>query len=156
VIRRVLSRLSRRAIPPAVTAQSSLTFAARAKRKRPVWSGMPAVAAPFLKAPTLKKSSGGNKYALQNKDTGVNVPETFEVSSALQKKIHVGAENRKERLISCRPPGVLAVRPSHGLDTAVACDSDFRSMTPQAHFSAPGGCLETRGRTFGDDELVLE
>jgi hypothetical protein len=38
---------------------------------------MPAVAALFLKAPILKKSSGRNKYALLNKDTEVNVAGNF-------------------------------------------------------------------------------
>ncbi len=86
----------------------------------------------------------------------ISLPATFEVSRALQKKIHVG-RRKEERAADLLPAAwVLAMRPSHGLDTVIACDSDFRSMTPHARFSALGGCLETRGRTFGDDELVLE
>jgi len=51
---------------------------------------MLAVAAPYLKAVVLKTRPGENKYALLNKDTATNLPETFEVSRALQKKICVG------------------------------------------------------------------
>jgi len=44
--------------------------------------------------------------------------ETFEVSRALQKKIHVGC-TKQERAADLLPAAwVLAVRPSHGLDTA--------------------------------------
>ena len=109
---------------------------------------MPAVAAPFLKAANLKNRSGGNKYALQNKDTVISLPETFEVSRALQKKSPVGYD-KEERAADLVPAAwILAVRPSH--------DSGLRSMMQQAHFSALGGRFETRGRTFGDDELVLD
>jgi hypothetical protein len=94
---------------------------------------------------------------LRNKDTEVKLTDSFEVSSALQKKIRVRVQKReKERLISWRRPGVLAARPSHGLDTAIACDSGFRSTTAQAQLSVLGGCLETRERAFRDGELVLE
>jgi hypothetical protein len=99
-------------------------------------------------AANLKNRSGGNKYALQNKDTVISLPETFEVSRALQKKIHVGSE-KEERAADLVPAAwILAVRPSH--------DSGLRSMTPRAHFSALGGCFETRERAFRNDELVLE
>ena len=63
---------------------------------------MPAVAAQFLKAANLKNRSGGNKYALQNKDTVISLPETFEVSRALQKKIPVGYE-KEERAADLVP-----------------------------------------------------
>ena len=107
-------------------------------------------------AANLKNRSGGNKYALQNKDTVSSLPETFEVSRALQKKIHVGTK-KKERAADLVPAArILAARPSHGPDTAIACDSGFCSTTAQAHFSALGGCFETRERAFRNDELVLE
>jgi hypothetical protein len=99
-------------------------------------------------AANLKNRSGGNKYALQNKDTVISLPETFEVSRALQKRIHVGYE-KEERAADLVPAAwILAVRLSH--------DSGFRSMMPQAHFSALGGCFETRERAFRNNELVLE
>jgi hypothetical protein len=73
---------------------------------RAIWIGtikpMPAAAAPFLKAATVKNRFGGNKYALQNKDTVISLPETFEVSRALQKKIQIecGKEKRAADLLS--------------------------------------------------------
>jgi hypothetical protein len=56
---------------------------------------MPVVAVPFQKGATLKNRSGENKYALQNKDTVISLSETFAVSRALEKKIHVGCKKEQ-------------------------------------------------------------
>jgi hypothetical protein len=115
---------------------------------------MSALAAPFLKGAALKNRAGEDKYALQNKDTAVRLPETFEVSRALQMKIHVGC-GKEEGAADLLPAAwVLAVRPSRGLETAFRARLSF-ALDDAAHFSSLGGRLETRGRTFGDDELVL-
>jgi hypothetical protein len=77
------------------------------------------------KPAAAKKRFGRNKYALQNKDTEVKLVDSFEVSSALQKKIHVGCRKEERAADLLAAPRLLAARPSHGLDTAIACDSGF-------------------------------
>lgn len=102
---------------------------------------MSALAAPFLKGAALKNRSGVNKYALQNKDTAVRLPETFEVSRALQMKIHVGC-GKEEGAADLLPAAwVLAVRPSHGLETLCARRCRKRISLPLADVSKQEGAL---------------
>jgi hypothetical protein len=93
-----LAKTEAQACPPAVTAQSSQAFAQEPNEKLCLVGNARSCSA-ILNGRELKNRSGGNKYALQNKDTVISLPETFEVSRALQKKINVGSEKGKERLI---------------------------------------------------------